>query len=385
MRGSKVLEYERNAETEGPYRYWMTCLSGAGLGNRAKRQLLDCYQSISAVYRADGEELQKLGFLRKRELKALVAQRTAWKLQEEYERFLRADMGLVTLDMGEYPANLRMLHDAPFGLFFRGRIPPEVSNGSSRLAAIVGARSPSAYGKRAAEDLSTILTEYGYQIVSGMARGIDGIAQTSCLNAGGQTIAVLGSGADVAYPRENWILYDRIVETGCVFSEYPPQTAPLSRHFPARNRIISGLASVILVIEARRRSGSLITADFALEQGKDIYTLPGRITDPMSAGCNELLHQGAAHPITDYEQFIEDLELAAGMGHFQPREDLRYLPVLDRKQEKVYQCLDFYPTDLDTLVAKSRLDYLQTVQALTELCDLGVAVDSSHNQFMKLR
>lgn len=379
------MEYRENTEAEGPYRYWMTCLSGAGLGNRSKRQLLDCYKSPSAVYRARKEELDKLGFLRQREVDALIFQRGSWDLREEYERFLGADMGLVTLDMEGYPANLRMLHDAPFGLFFRGRIPSGVSGGSSRLAAVVGSRTPSAYGKRVAEDLSAILTDYHYQIVSGMARGIDGIAQTSCLDTGGQTIAVLGCGADIVYPKENWILYDRIVETGCLFSEYPPQTAPLSRHFPARNRIISGLASVVLVIEARRRSGSLITADFALEQGKDVYTLPGRITDPMSAGCNELLHQGAAQPITDYDQLIDDLELIAGMGHFQPREDLRRLPPLTREQEKLYQCLDFYPMDLDQLVKRSELDYLQAVRVLTELCDLGIAVDSSHNQFLKLR
>ena len=105
----------------------------------------------------------------------------------------------------------------------------------------------------------------------------------------------------------------------------------------------------------------------------------------MSAGCNELLHQGAAQPITDYDQLIDDLELIAGMGHFQPREDLRRLPPLTREQEKLYQCLDFYPMDLDQLVKKSELDYLQAVRVLTELCDLGIAVDSSHNQFLKLR
>lgn len=378
------IRYERNEEAEGPYRYWLTCVRGSGLGNRTKRKLLDRFLKPSAVYRATADDLGGLAFMKEEGVRSLIAQRESWDLRAEYEKFLNADMGLVTLDMEEYPANLRVLYDAPPGLFFRGRIPPGISRGDLRTAAIVGARSPSAYGRRVALDLARMLTDCGYAIVSGMARGIDGAAQTACLDAGGETIAVLGCGADLAYPKEHWLLYDRIVESGCVMSEYPPKTAPLARNFPARNRIISGLASVLLVIEARRRSGSLITADFALEQGKDIYVLPGRITDPLSEGCNALLHQGAAQMILSYEDLIEDLDLAAGMGHFRPREDPGRLPDLGEDQKKVYECLDFYPLDLDRLTVQSGLSYIDAVRALTELCDLGIAADRSHNQFMKL-
>lgn len=189
----------------------------------------------------------------------------------------------------EYPKTLMHIRNAPKKLYVRGRLPSE------RLptVAIIGARGCSIYGREMAQWFGRELALAGVQIVSGMARGVDGIAQMAALQAGGRSYGVLGCGTDICYPKENRKLYELLVEQGGILSEHPSGTQPLPSHFPSRNRIISALSDCVLVIEAKERSGTLITADFALEQGKEVYALPGRLTDALSGGCNRLLWQGA--------------------------------------------------------------------------------------------
>ena len=244
-----------------------------------------------------------------------------------------------------FPDRLRMIPDPPFGLYFLGNVPlfgektkkqrksefnvlnahnvqkalcpdmqeqPAAENtlmkaGAARLdisgsslqygagpaAAIIGARLASGYGREQARRFARRLASRGITIISGMARGIDGIAQKAALDAGGRSYAVLGCGVDICYPEENRELYDRLLQEGGIISEYPPGTYPEARLFPQRNRIISGLSDLVLVIEARKRSGTLITVDMALEQGREVYALPGRVSDSLSDGCNRLIRQGA--------------------------------------------------------------------------------------------
>ena len=207
-----------------------------------------------------------------------------------------------------FPSRLRFIPDPPFGIYCRGPLlppdPPPFPGIESPAAAVIGARLASGYGREQARRFSYRMASRGITIISGMARGIDGIAQTAALDAGGRSYAVLGCGVDICYPEENRSLYDRLLQQGGILSEYPPGTPPEARLFPLRNRIISGLADAVLVIEARKKSGTLITVDMALEQGRDVFALPGRVSDSLSDGCNRLIRQGAA-PATCPEDLLE--------------------------------------------------------------------------------
>lgn len=202
----------------------------------------------------------------------------------------------------DYPERLRTIADPPKEIYVLGRLP----EAELPTVAVIGARDCSEYGKYVASGLGAVLGRGGIQVVSGMARGIDGIGQEAALDAGGSSFAVLGCGVDVCYPAGNRRLYDKLKRSGGILSEYPPGTPPHAWHFPPRNRIVSGLADVVVVVEARMKSGTLITVDMALEQGREVYVVPGRVTDPLSAGCNRLLKLGAGI-LLDEEEFMEEV------------------------------------------------------------------------------
>ena len=202
-----------------------------------------------------------------------------------------------------YPEELKNIGCPPKELYCLGNI--ELLNCKS--IAVIGSRNYSEYGKKAATEFSYNLAKEGLCIVSGLARGIDSFAHESALNAKGNTIAVLGSGLDIIYPKENKYLYEKIVKNNClIISEYPLGTPPQKQNFPARNRIISGLSEGVLVIEARKNSGTNITVDFALEQGKDVFVIPGNIYSTTSDGTNFLIKEGAI-PVTDYKDILNQL------------------------------------------------------------------------------
>lgn len=202
----------------------------------------------------------------------------------------------------EYPRRLLEIPQAPKQLYVRGRLPEE----GVPSVAIIGARDCSYYGQEVAKRLGKLFGENGIQVISGMARGIDGIGQQAALQAGGSSFAVLGCGADICYPRQNQDLYDRLRKQGGVISEYEWGTPPRAGNFPPRNRIVSGLADAVIVVEARKKSGTLITVDMALEQGKEVYAVPGRLVDDLSSGCNYLIKNGAGI-LLDMEEFMEEL------------------------------------------------------------------------------
>lgn len=216
-----------------------------------------------------------------------------WKL-EQIKHYRKQDP--------EYPKRLLNISGAPKNLYVLGRLPEE-----DRLSvAVIGARDCSEYGKYVARELGTVLGSSKIAVVSGMARGIDGISQEAALNAGGCSFAVLGCGVDVCYPEANRQLYERLKISGGIISEYPSGSPALACHFPPRNRIVSGLADVVVVIEARIKSGTLITVDMALEQGREVYVVPGRVTDRLSDGCNSLIKQGAGILLSP-EGFLREL------------------------------------------------------------------------------
>ena len=211
-------------------------------------------------------------------------------LDKYIEKMARNKIDIVTIEDKEYPQILKNIYDFPISLYVKGNI--NILNNSS--IAIVGCREASNYGMNVAKYFSYNLSKKGINIVSGLARGIDSYAHIGAIQANGKTIGVVGGGLDIIYPKENEYLYKKIIEEeGAIISEYPLGTKPVQMNFPARNRIISGISNSIIVIEAKRKSGTLITVDFALEQGRDVYVVPGNISSINSVGTNDLIKQGA--------------------------------------------------------------------------------------------
>lgn len=215
---------------------------------------------------------------------------------------MRSGMKLSFVWDDDYPERLKYIPDPPIALFYYGRLPEM----DKMAVAVIGSRQCSRYGSRLAEELGEALGENDINVISGMAVGIDGISQTSAINAGGASYAVLGSGANICYPESNRLLYEKLKCSGGVISAYPPGTPAEARFFPPRNRIVSGLADAVVVLEARSRSGTLITVDMALDQGRDIYAAPGRLGDELSAGCNGLIGHGARVYLSP-DIFMKDL------------------------------------------------------------------------------
>ncbi len=395
-KNDKIIQEEKTADAENdqksggsfnddaPYRLWLLQHQSKCIYNKTKRQLMEVFGSAKKLYEASEQEIRGCGIVNEIQAEEFLLKRNVYDIQKAYDNFQKGVLDFTTIEDDKYPAVLRTVPDAPYGLYFRGSIPKEVSDGSARMVSIVGARNCSAYGRLMAEEIAGTLARAGYMIVSGMARGIDAAAHTGCLSSGGTTLAVLGSGADVCYPNESWEIYDRIQEKGCIFSEQNPGAAPLAQYFPARNRIISGLASVTIVVEARLKSGSLITADFALEQGRDVYAVPGRLTDPMSAGTNQLIRQGA-YICTGAKTLLEDLDSSAGIGRFHSYLIEETQSNLEKCDSLVYHCLDFYPQGLEYIQKKSGLDLLSVLSALVNLSEMGLAKECFKNQYIKVR
>jgi DNA processing protein len=268
--------------------YWLW-LCGKTLINRDKvEKLLAYFGGIERMYNADSRALEQCGLLTQKEYDSVISRRKEAILIEEKKRLTAEGIGILYPGHQDYPEKLLELTDYPYILFYKGKLPKEQT-----AVSIVGARNCSSYGKRVAESLGQACAQAGIMVVSGMARGIDTCAHLGALAKQGVTCAVLGCGIRVCYPKENRRLYDSLSLYGCILSEYPPDTPPYASLFPQRNRIISGLSKAVVVVEAREKSGSLITVDYALEQGKDIYAVPGRMGDSLSEGCNGLIQNGA--------------------------------------------------------------------------------------------
>lgn len=312
MRAEKTRKTETEADKTNAaateekllsYAHWLYNIPG--MGRKTIQYLLSEKKTPEAVYHAKEQELE--GLLSVLPGKQKLAQRIVeakqnWNIDKAYAELAKRGIHFVCLGSALYPKRLVRIPDAPYGLYFQGRLPAE----EVPAVAIIGARECSEYGRRMAQHFGSVLAMAGIQVISGMARGIDGLSQNAALHAGGYSLGVLGCGVDICYPEENRELYEMLCEQGGVCSEYPPGTAPRNSLFPPRNRIISGLSDAVLVIEAKNRSGTLITVDMALEQGREVYALPGRITDALSEGCNRLLQQGA-NVVVSAEDMIRSL------------------------------------------------------------------------------
>ncbi len=289
--------------SETDIRYWIGFNKVPGIGAARLRALLDYFGDLEVAWRAAAHDLRQAG-LDRRSIANLLEARSELDLDAELERLERMRVSVLTWDDAAYPRNLRAVYNAPPVLYVRGRIETR----DEWAVAVVGTRKASVYGKEAARMLGAGLARAAVTVVSGLAWGIDTVAHRASLDAGGRTIAVLGCGVDIVYPQQNARLAAEIVERGALVSEYALGTRPDARNFPPRNRIISGLALGTVVVEADLGSGARITADFAAEQGRDVFAVPGSIFTRGSRGTNELIQQGAKL-VCNVSDVLEELNL----------------------------------------------------------------------------
>ena len=287
-------------------KFWLWLSELRGLQNETRLALLRHFGSPEAVYYADREEILLTDGMTPEQAARLDDHDLAGA-QKILGRCEELGLSLLTIQDAAYPRRLLNIYDPPCLLYVRGRLP---AFDEEAAVAVVGTRSCTPYGISCAEKLGYGIARCGGLVVSGLAAGIDSAALRGALRANGRAAAVLGNGLDVVYPRENQYLYEDVAAAGCLISEYPPGTRPVGSHFPRRNRILSGLSVAALVVEAPERSGALITAAAALEQGKDVFAVPGPIDAPASAGCNQLIRDGAGL-VSDAWDILREYE-----GHF---------------------------------------------------------------------
>ncbi len=327
------------------YQNWLAQLPN--IGNNKKIKLVRILGSAKKIYYAKEETLRKIEdeskyLVTDKNLQALYDQEIRKHMEENFVRLNEIGIRGITFEDRKYPVRLANIPDPPYQLFYFGELPFE----KKPALAIIGARECTSYGQYMAKEIGKILGRNGIEVISGMAKGIDGISQRAALQEGGRSFAVLGSGVDVCYPRENMELYEMLKKRGGVLSEYVPRTKPRKGLFPPRNRIISGLSDGVIVVEARRKSGTRITVEMALEQGKDVYVVPGRITDGLSEGCNQLIKEGA-EVIASISDFMK--EFLAGKPFVDEIEKADKGKSLTIEERKVYNCIDYYPKNINEI------------------------------------
>lgn len=352
------------------YAYWFANI--AGISNRTKWNLLQQVGSAKDMYFLPEKQIKMLFGIEEKQAERLIAARRC-ETESAYDKLSEKGIVFISLEDREYPTKLREIPDPPYALYLKGKLPQR------KCIAIVGARMCSEYGRATAGQLAGKLAAEGICIVSGMARGIDAAGHRGAVDAGGITCAVLGCGVDICYPRSNEKLYSDILNDGCIMSEVPPGTPPLPAYFPQRNRIISGLSDAVVVVEARERSGSLITADQALEQGKDVYAVPGRIFDSLSEGCNGLIHQGAGI-IRNVDDFIKELGIIKKGGYRQ--ESFEKL-LLEKGESLVYSCVDLRPRNVEEILQKTKLSMPVLAEILIKLQQKGFITETFKNYYIR--
>jgi DNA processing protein len=356
-------------------RYYLGFNLVPGIGPARLARLQGYCGSIEAAWHADAFELAAAG-LEAKASAALLAARARLDLDAELERAAAAGVGLLTLDDAAYPRLLREIPGAPPLLYVRGAL----TTADDWAVAVVGTRSPTAYGREAAFRVSGDLARAGVTLVSGLALGVDALAHEAALEAGGRTLAVLGCGVDQPYPERNRRLAARIIEQGALISDYPLGTLPAAANFPPRNRIISGLSRGVLVVEAGERSGALITVGFALEQGREVFALPGPIFSRQSAGCNRLIRDGAALA-RSAEDLLAELELTTASVQREARAEIPDDPA----EAAILELLSYEPRHIDELGRAAGLSAPVAAAALALLELRGLARQPAPLQYMLAR
>lgn len=356
--------------------YWLALTLVPGLGPVRILRLVEMAGSPVAAWQASPALMAKAG-IDSRTAAALTAAQRNLNPAAELQKVAKYGIELVCWDDPRYPARLREIEYAPTVLYLRGTLTAEDDWG----IAIVGTRTPTVYGRDVAGRLSTGLAERGFTVVSGLAKGIDGVAHKAALDAGGRTIAVMGCGLDRIYPAENLRLAHRIVEHGALISEFPVGTKPDAPNFPMRNRIVSGLSRGVLVVEAGDRSGALLTARDALNQNREVFAVPGSITSSMSVGTNRLIQRGEAKLVTGVDDIVDELRPEA----FQGRLPLELPSTDDPVEQRVLDELAEGVLHVDDLRERTGLTISAVSSALTMLEIKGLVRSLGGMQYALVR
>lgn len=355
------------------YEYWLA--RADGISAKKKRLLRKEKGTAKDVYNIEEKELLSFPFMGEKEIQKL-SQAKGLPFEKEFEQMKDQNIRFVPWFSEQYPKSFSELADAPYAIYVKGHLPEP----TEVTVAIVGARQCTPYGEQMALEYGEALAKAGISVISGMARGVDGAGQRGALNCNGKSYGILGCGVDICYPRENQGLYQDLQKQGGVISEQIPGTKPLPRYFPLRNRLISALSDYILVMEAREKSGSLITADQALEQGKDVYALPGLVTSPLSVGCHKLISQGAGILISP-ENFLEEINFSCGKdGQIANKNEKE----LETVEKLVYSCLGFFPKGLEQLAEETHLPAREVLKELFSLQMKGIVKEISKNYYIKI-
>ena len=345
------------------------------IGPVKSQALLEHFGCEEEIYKAGEQALQQVTALSKKDVQFLMENREVEKIKRLYAFMQQKEIRLVSVHDSEYPKKLRQIAKCPYALFVRGSLPSE----KKLSVAIVGARKCTAYGREIAGWFGRELSRGGIQVISGMAAGIDGASHWGALRGETATYAVLGSGIDVCYPRENIELYTHLIQQGGVISEYGSGVKGQPFQFPMRNRIISGLCDAVLVVEARARSGSLITADLGLEQGKDIFAVPGRIGDPLSEGCLNLIRQGA-EPVLSPQDILDNFRIRRVEEAVLQDEDTSSMTASERQ---IYKVLSLEPKHLNQILEDTELLMTEVIELLLKMELEGMIKQTSQNCYIR--
>ena len=389
IEGAGVTRTETTTVTEEEKAYIHWLYQAVGMGNRGFLRSLAALGTPRELYQmtVSGALSEKLSERYQKKAANMSEFSRGYDVAGAYGRMRERGIFLVTEEEPQFPQRLTRIPDKPYALYCAGQLPQT----GKKAVALIGARDCTGYGRYMAEQFGAAFARAGVQVVSGMARGIDGIGQIAVLREEGYSLGVLGCGVDICYPRENRPLYEALLAKGGVCSEYPPGTGPRALLFPPRNRIISGLCDAVLVVEAREKSGTLITVDMALEQGREVYALPGRVTDPLSGGCNRLIRQGAGL-VSSPEELLEELFAGSGVpkGSGRTKAVQGSLVFLEGVQGELWEVLDFNPLPAQELQRRYEEKYGKAValpslfRELLELCACGYAGQVGGGYFMRV-
>ena len=336
-------------------RYWVGFSLVKGIGSVRLRALLDYFGDAKSAWSATPFDLVAAG-LSPKLAERVIQIRKSVNLENYMNQVEKNNIKILTWNDDDYPVHLKEIDQPPPVLYLHG----EVTADDAWAVGIVGTRAVTSYGRQVTEELATVLAQNGVTVVSGLARGVDAVAHNAALKAGGRTLAVLGSGVDKIYPPEHRQLAEKIAQHGAVISDYAPGTAPESANFPPRNRIISGLSLAVVVVEAGDISGALITADFAVNQGRDVFAVPGLVYAPQSKGTNRLIANGARILLQPMD-VLEALDLTRNVE----RREVRRAVPSDATEAAVLNLLSAQPAHVDDIRARLSLPVEKISAALT--------------------
>lgn len=355
--------------------YWLALNFIPGIGPVLINALLDRFGDPEHIFKASREELTSVEGIGQRLAGMIKETDVRGHVDRELRLIEKFNASIVTIGDPSYPKHLRQIYDPPPILYVRGDLRPE----DELAISMVGSRMTSSYGRIITERIAGDLARSGVTIVSGMARGIDSSAHRGALSVGGRTIAVLGCGVDIVYPSENRRLFDEITAKGAVISEFPMFTPPEAPNFPRRNRIISGLSLGVVVVQASSRSGSLITARYALEQNREVFAIPGNVGTAASIGTNRLIKQGAKL-VESAEDILEEFLFRVRHGELKFGD--RDIP-LEEDEERVFRFLEEEPIHIDSIIAGAEMSPSRVSTVLLQLELKGLIQQLSGKRFMK--